>query len=86
MTEQSIGGLPEAVRPSRTVASVMANDSADAESSLRVSADEPLEALLGREGLVRLGALMAVDGDGQLRGVITADDVRRALQGSSVVV
>jgi Zn-dependent protease/predicted transcriptional regulator len=80
VTEQSVTGLPEAVRPGRTVASVMASDTADGDSALRVDADEPLEALLGREGLVRLGALMAVDRDGRLRGIVTADQVRRALQ------
>jgi Zn-dependent protease len=80
VTQQSLEALPEAVRPGRTVASVMASDSGDSASSLRVDADEPLEALLGREGLVRLGALMAVDGEGRLRGIVTADAVRRALQ------
>jgi Zn-dependent protease len=80
VTEQSIDSLPEAVRPGRTIASVMASDDADGDSSLRVDAEEPLEALLGREGLVRLGALMAVDRDGRLRGIVTADRVRRALQ------
>lgn len=80
VTEQSISSLPEAVRHGRTVASVMASDAAAGDSSLRVDASEPLEALLGREGLVRLGALMAVDGDGRLRGIVTADRVRRALQ------
>ena len=80
VTEHSISSLPEAVRPGRTVASVMASDGAGGDSSLRVDASEPLEALLGREGLVRLGALMAVDGDGRLRGIVTADRVRRALQ------
>jgi Zn-dependent protease len=80
VTEQSVADLPEAVRPGRTVASVMAGDSATGDSSLRVGAEEPLEALLGREGLVRLGALMAVDRDGRLRGIVTADRVRRALQ------
>jgi Zn-dependent protease/predicted transcriptional regulator len=80
VTEQSISSLPEAVRPGRTVASVMANDTVGGDSSLRVDATEPLEALLGREGLVRLGALMAVDSDGRLRGIVTADRVRRALQ------
>jgi Zn-dependent protease len=80
VTEQSLSGLPEAVRPGRTVASAMASDSSGGDSSLRVGAEEPLEALLGREGLVRLGALMAVDGDGRLRGIVTADRVRRALQ------
>ena len=33
-----------------------------------------------RESLGRLGALMAVDRDGVLRGVVTVDQVRRALQ------
>lgn len=80
VTEHSISSLPEAVRPGRTVASVMASDTADGDSSLRVDATEPLEALLGREGLIRLGALMAVDSDGRLRGIVTADRVRRALQ------
>jgi Zn-dependent protease len=80
VTQQSVEGLPEAVRPGRTVASVMAADAGEPGSSLRVRADEPLEALLGREGLVRLGAIMAVDGEGRLRGIVTADDVRRALQ------
>jgi Zn-dependent protease len=79
VTEQSVTSLPEAVRSGRTVASVMASDSANGDSSLRVAAEEPLEALLGREGLVRLGALMAVDRDGRLAGVVTADAVRRAL-------
>jgi Zn-dependent protease len=45
-----------------------------------VRADAPLEALLGSEPLRRLGALMAVDGDGRLRGVVTLEQVSRALQ------
>ena len=36
--------------------------------------------LLGREGLARLGAIMAVDREGVLRGVVTADRVRQALR------
>ena len=32
------------------------------------------------EGLARLGAIMAVDGEGVLRGIVTVDAVRRALQ------
>ena len=42
--------------------------------------DESLETLLTREGLARLGAIMAVDGDGVLRGIVTVDQVRRALR------
>jgi Zn-dependent protease len=45
----------------------------------RVSHDASLEALLGSESLRRLGALMAVDGDGVLRGVVTFEQTRRAL-------
>ena len=42
------------------------------------------QALLGSEGLQRLGALMAVDREGVLRGVVTLDQLRRALQGPAV--
>jgi Zn-dependent protease/predicted transcriptional regulator len=48
--------------------------------SLRVRSDEPLEALLGSEPLLQSGALMAVDRDGRLLGVVTWDQVRRAVQ------
>ena len=46
----------------------------------RVRADAPLEALLSSESLRRVGALMAVDADGRLRGVVTMEQVTRALQ------
>ncbi|HWT22176.1 MAG TPA: site-2 protease family protein [Solirubrobacteraceae bacterium] len=46
----------------------------------QVPADTPLEALLGSEPLRRLGALMAVDGEGRLRGVVTFEQVSRALR------
>ena len=46
----------------------------------QVRADAPLEALLASEPLRRLGALMAVDGDGRLRGVVTLEQVSRALR------
>ena len=48
-------------------------------ASWRVRSDIPLEALLGDEQLRSRGALMAVDADGVLRGVVTLDQVRRAL-------
>jgi CBS domain-containing protein len=79
VTQASVDRLPEAVRAGRTVASVMAAEGDAAESRLRVGADEPLESLLSLEGLARLGAIMAVDGEGRLRGIVTADEVRRAL-------
>ena len=46
----------------------------------RVGVDEPLETLLAADGLRRLGAMMAVDRDGILRGVVTIEQVSRALQ------
>jgi Zn-dependent protease len=44
-----------------------------------VSTDQPLEAVIGAEPLRRLGAVMAVDANGVLRGVLTVEQVRRAL-------
>jgi len=46
----------------------------------RVDQDRPLTEVLSSESLGRLGALMAVDGEGVLRGVVTIEQVRRALQ------
>jgi Zn-dependent protease len=46
----------------------------------QVPADTPLESLLSSEPLRRLGALMAVDGEGRLRGVVTFEQVTRALR------
>jgi Zn-dependent protease len=52
----------------------------DASGSLQVRADAPLEAVLGNDALRRLGAIAAVDGEGRLRGVVTAQGVGRALR------
>ena len=45
-----------------------------------VRSDTPLEALLGSEPLRSMGALMAVDAEGRLRGVVTLEQVSRALR------
>ena len=52
----------------------------DTLADFRVEVSDPLEALLGSEPLQRLGAVMAVDRDGVLRGVVTIEQVARALQ------
>jgi Zn-dependent protease len=52
----------------------------DGVSGWRVREDRPITEVLSSEALGRLGALMAVDGDGVLRGVVTIGHVRRALQ------
>jgi hypothetical protein len=46
----------------------------------KVSDEAPLESLLGNQNLRRFGALMAVDAEGRLAGVITAEQVGRALR------
>jgi Zn-dependent protease len=81
VSREAVESVPEQARAGRAVASVMARD--DGGSGLRASLEDPLEALLGHEGLGRLGAVMAVDGDGVLRGIVTIDAVRRALQGAA---
>jgi Zn-dependent protease len=60
-----------------TVGSIVESEEA---ASWRVPADRPISELLSSESLGRLGALMAVDGEGVLRGVVTIEQVRRALQ------
>jgi Zn-dependent protease len=76
--------VPEVSRTSSTVRDVF---EADSTGTLRVRDDAPLESLLGNDALGRLGALMAVDADGRLRGVVTAEEVgrvlRRALSGGA---
>jgi hypothetical protein len=44
-----------------------------------VTTDQSLETVIGAEPLRRLGAVMAVDQSGVLRGVLTVEQVRRAL-------
>jgi Zn-dependent protease len=64
----------------RLVGEVMDADAGD----WRIGEDASLEAVLGSEGLRRIGALMAVDPNGVLRGVVTIDQVRRALHVATV--
>jgi Zn-dependent protease len=80
VSQEAVESVPEAIRSSRTTASVMARD--DGGTGLRARVEDPLEDLLGHEGLARLGAVMAVDGNGVLRGIVTVDAVSRALRGA----
>jgi Zn-dependent protease len=74
---EKVDEVPEQLRPDRTVDEVMTREQANA---FHVDVNDPLEALLGSDSLQRLGAIMAVDGDGILRGVVTIDRVKRALR------
>ncbi len=62
-------------RPALVVGDVLEED-----LPVRIDEDQPLESLLSAEGLGRLGAMVAVDEDGVLKGVVTLADVRRALR------
>ena len=52
----------------------------DAPALMQVQESQPLTDLLTIEALGRLGAVVAVDTSGILRGVVTVDQVRRVLQ------
>lgn len=73
--------VPEEERPATTIGSLVGDWQATPEGgALSISVDSPLEAVLSNETLRRLGALAAVDAEGRLRGVLTADAVGRALR------
>jgi Zn-dependent protease len=67
--------VPEVSRASSNV-----SDLIDPDQGLFIRDDTPLDALLSNQNLRRLGALMAVDADGRLSGVITVEQVGRALR------
>lgn len=77
LVRDAADAVPEPVRATQLVGDVV---EPDASGSLQVRADAPLESILGNDALRRLGALAAVDQDGRLRGVITAQQVGRALR------
>jgi Zn-dependent protease len=62
-------------RPALPVSDVLEENLA-----ILIDEDQPLESLLRAEGLGRLGAMVAVDADGVLRGVVTVAQIRRALR------
>jgi len=68
--------VPAVERTSSVVSDVLARDS----GSLTIMEDEPLESVLGNEALRRLGALIATDADGHIRGVLTIDAIGKALR------
>ena len=77
VSRQKVEEVPEALREGSSVDQVMTFDEV---KTLRIGVDEPIEALLGSEALQQIGAVMAVDSDGVLRGVVTMDRLRRALR------
>jgi CBS domain-containing protein len=76
LTRSKVDQVPETLREEYTADQVMIADP----GSFRVDQEAPLETLLQTEGLAQLGAVMAVDAEGVLRGIVTADQVRQALR------
>lgn len=68
--------VPETSRATFHVADLLEHD----DGTFQVRDDAPLDSLLANRALRRFGAVMAVDIDGRLSGVITAEQVGRALR------
>jgi len=68
--------VPETSRTTSLVADVLERD----DGTFQVRDDAPLDTLLANRALRRFGAVMAVDAEGKLSGVITAEQVGRALR------
>jgi len=68
--------VPEVSRATSLVSDLVELD----DGTFQVRADASLDSLLGNQNLRRFGALMAVDADGRLAGVVTAEQVGRALR------
>jgi CBS domain-containing protein len=73
--DQRVDAEISAGRPALTVTEVL-----DDTEPVRIDEEQPLRSLLGAEGLPRLGAMVAVDEHGVLKGVVTLAQVRRALR------
>jgi len=68
--------VPEVSRANSLVSDVVELD----DGTFQVRDDAPLDSLLSNQNLRRFGALMAVDAEGRLCGVITVEQVGRALR------
>jgi Zn-dependent protease len=72
--EQRVDSEIAAGRPALPVVDVLEED-----LSVRITEDQPVESLLRSEGLGRLGAMVAVDEQGVLQGVVTVAQLRKAM-------
>jgi len=76
LTAERVDGALAAGQPALAASDLL---DAGAEQEFSVTDSTPLTSLLGSEALRRLGALMVVDDGGHLRGVVTVEQIRRAL-------
>jgi len=70
--------VPETSRATALISELVESDSDD--GTFQVRDDAPLDTLLANRTMRRFGAVMAVDAEGRLSGVITAEQVGRALR------
>ena len=77
IVREAADAVPDDARATRRVSEVFESDTV---GTLQVRADARLDSLLGNDALRRLGGLAAVDSDGRLRGIVTAEQVGRALR------
>jgi Zn-dependent protease len=75
LREQRVESEIAAGRPALPVVDVL-----EADMPVRIGPQAPLQTLLGADGLGHLGAMVAVDNDGVLQGVVTLAHVRAALR------
>lgn len=68
--------VPEASRATSLVTDLLERD----DGTFQISEDAPLDSLLANRAMRKFGAVMAVDAEGRLSGVITAEQVGRALR------
>jgi Zn-dependent protease len=73
--EQRVDEEIAAGRPALAVVDVLEEN-----LPVRIAENQPVESLLRSEGLGRLGAMVAVDEQGVLRGVVTVAQLRKALR------
>jgi Zn-dependent protease len=70
--------VPETSRTTSLISELIERDSDD--GTFQVRDDAPLDTLLANNTMRRFGAVMAVDEQGKLSGVVTAEQVGRALR------
>ena len=73
--QQRVESEIAAGRPALPVGDVL-----EADMAVRIGEEAPLESLLSAEGIGHLGAMVAVDSDGVLQGVVTLAHIRQALR------
>lgn len=77
LREEGARGAVEGGRPIQQVRELM---EADDDARWRIDEDQTLRVLLEADGLRTLGAMMVLDAQGVLRGVVTVGRLRRALR------